>query len=767
MILTTKRHGRSRRDVRNLLAHLNKQFHQTSRVVRIGGVPVSNADDAVRYMQVMRDASRASVACHHVSISPRVRLTAEQIDDAVQRILVALGAEDHAYVLWKHSEKPRADADVADEHYHLVIAHVGPDGRALDDSWSYVRMEAAARSLEVDFHEPLTPSRMTKSVIKELRRLGRDDVADMLTTPVSPPSSAMSSRTRAKADRYGIDLPEAQVSVRAAWAASDGVAAFRNALADAGMEVAAGSKANVFIVTKNGGEIGALDRIVREKRAVVAARMKEERNVNETEATQRWGSDLPSSSRCPPILGEPATASPVAGRELDRRRTGAAGRNERPSEHHRNDPGGTWRNPRPPRRRVTEAAAVFAIGRDDAFRKLRRAAEAVASGEFGQKSPRRRAFELAATASVSGLDLSDLRSAASKVAAGSALSDTERMSLEEARMKSVKPTRKMDFKTKLFAEVTPHGFDVSAFADDIHMVKKPSQGNPTARIMLRDGGWCEIDIRPRKAIRTWGPIGRAQVLAQALAEAMGCEVTHLAKTMSVGANADALHVAKMSEDTIKSLAAWWTIRGYRAVDGPDGCWINAGHSRIRDIGDQLEIHGGLSDAAIAATLTKARDAWDGAVYLDGHWTPAEQDRLWIAAQRAGIEIQNCNPSPAIQSTWQREQEAAAAKTRTISAVRTEIVEAQDLIEAAKGNVEAAKRLPGSLQAFVAIHIDDDQRKELAAQPVAAVIPELTRFRKIGATELDAYEEPGGRKLDITGPVDGKDKQQPDNGHAPR
>ncbi|MDR6303761.1 hypothetical protein GGQ85_001457 [Nitrobacter vulgaris] len=57
----------------------------------------------------------------------------------------------------------------------------------------------------------------------------------------------------------------------------------------------------------------------------------------------------------------------------------------------------------------------------------------------------------------------------------------------------------------------------------------------------------------------------------------------------------------------------------------------------------------MTDEAIAATVVKARDAWDGKVYLDGDWTQHEQDRLWIAAQRAGVEIQNCEPSASAQA----------------------------------------------------------------------------------------------------------------------
>lgn len=273
MILTTTRHGRTKRDVRNLKAHLNASIGQDARVVSIGNVPLSNADDALRYMEMMRDGSRADVSMHHITISPMNRLTEAQRDEAVQRILAAMGAEDHAYVLWEHDGKARS-AKAADHHFHFVVGHVGPDGKALDDAFSYQRLEAAARTMEVDFGEPITHSRRTGHVAGILREMGRDDVADMLVAPPDRPNSSTSSTRRAAAARDGIDLPKAQAAVRDAWTAADSPQAFRNALREQGFDVSPGQKVGVIIVTKDGVEIGALDRITREKRAVVAARMK-------------------------------------------------------------------------------------------------------------------------------------------------------------------------------------------------------------------------------------------------------------------------------------------------------------------------------------------------------------------------------------------------------------------------------------------------------------------------------------------------------------
>lgn len=274
MIVTTTRHGRTRRDTRKLVSHLNKGLGQSARVAAIGGVALSNADDAVRYMEMMRDGSRASVAMHHVTLSPAADLSDAQRDQMVAAVLAEMGASEHAYVLWEH-EKPRAESGGSPRHWHLVVSHVGPDGRALDDGQSYARLEAVARVLEADWGHALTPSRHAGAVAKRLDEVRPDVAAAVRAAQSEPPRSATSSSRRAVAARKGVDLPKAQAAVRAAWASADGPAAFRSAIAEQGFELAPGTKPGVFVVSAGTIEVGALDRIVREKRAVVRARMEE------------------------------------------------------------------------------------------------------------------------------------------------------------------------------------------------------------------------------------------------------------------------------------------------------------------------------------------------------------------------------------------------------------------------------------------------------------------------------------------------------------
>ncbi len=66
-----------------------------------------------------------------------------------------------------------------------------------------------------------------------------------------------------------------------------------------------------------------------------------------------------------------------------------------------------------------------------------------------------------------------------------------------------------------------------------------------------------------------------------------------------------------------------------------------------------------------------------------------------------------------------------------------------------------------------VYLDDNQRKELAAQPIAEIVPHLGRFRKIGAVELESYEAPTGQKVSFVEPDKDQPKQNNGNAHAPQ
>lgn len=342
MIINTRRHGRTVKDAKLLLAHLSKQDDQMSRVLRISA-PASSANEALSYMQALRDCSRATVAFHHISLSPSQPLNEVQRDKAITRVLAALGADDHAHVVWEHAGKARRGRNV-DVHYHVIVGHIGPDGRALDDRQSYIKLEAAARTLEFDFGHDHVASRRTEAVATLLERVGRPDVAVQLrdSLPRELPKSSMSSRQRARAERRGVSLSDVREAVRRAWVTSSSFEELRNMLARGGYALAMGEKPGVWVVTdQNGRPLGALDRLIGEKRRIVAARMHREyhyeRFASVSGNSECLASDILPSQRSQES-GRGIDAASFTSRSNSEGRLFAARRHNRAAKDHLADP---------------------------------------------------------------------------------------------------------------------------------------------------------------------------------------------------------------------------------------------------------------------------------------------------------------------------------------------------------------------------------------------------------------------------------------------
>jgi len=657
---------------------------------------------------------RTSRPVHHVHIDPPPDAPNPEaiIEAFIRHYELEFGLESASRAGVFHTKTGR-------KHAHAVWSVVREDGSVVSLAHDHARREKISRIVEFEYGLPFTKGKHNRSAAAALRKDGRADVANAMLAAgllVGRPGIAHSTpRQRAQAERTAVPIDLMRSEALAAWKASDDVRSFAVALQSFGSTVAAGERGLVLI--DRAGGTHSLNRTL----AAAARAAGEDRITAAAVHARLRGISFPKAEEA---------------RNVRKGRT-----NLKRSEGSAADVGAV----------IAAPGAVAGAGRRD---ESARRVEGVAPGDRSNSAVSKRS---AATA----------RNYARDRAAAIALSNIDLQPINAMRRDIMKSIKAHDYKAKILSKVAPEGFNANAFTLDLHMIKEPAPGRTAARIMTTDRGWVEVDT-VSKYVRTWGPSGRAQVLAAALAAHLGVEVEHLAKSASVGADAAALKVTKTSEDTIKSLVIWWSMRGYPATATPDGCWVTAGYARIRDIGDHMEIHGGLSDEAIAATITKAKDAWGGGVYLGGDWTQAEQDRMWIAAMRAGIDIQNCSPSPTIRKAWERETDNTASAAKTISAVRTEVIEAQRLLEAARGDVEAAKQLPGNLQAFVAVYLDDDQRRELAAQPISEIVPNLERFRKIGATELDSYETPAGRKVAFTEPEkDNKQSVGPGGAQAPQ
>ncbi|SUB01922.1 Uncharacterised protein [Pannonibacter phragmitetus] len=304
MIAGAGRHARTQRESRALVAHLLKD-ENFPRVRVLGGTLATDLPGVVRDMERLRDASKADAAALHIFLSPSRAMSDDELARAAEIVIGHFGAEGHPAGLVFHDKK-RRDGD-GHSHAHLVLGRVSPSGTVLESGFERIKIETAARIIEHELGEEPTLGRHHKSAVKWLRQHGRSDVADWLEAAHGPdpdkPRSAASPEKRQALARQGIDLSETRAEIRAAW--KDGRA---EAVRQAGYDIGPGRKSGVWIVSRDGSEIGSLDRIVGENRAAIRSAMEAtpdqiSRNESKSCAAQRIRKPAESGSQ--PAVGDP------------------------------------------------------------------------------------------------------------------------------------------------------------------------------------------------------------------------------------------------------------------------------------------------------------------------------------------------------------------------------------------------------------------------------------------------------------------------------
>lgn len=266
------RHGRTKRDAKNLASHLLKD---RGAAVEMLNSAAPDLRAAMADMQTARDASRADSAFLHAYLSPSRDMTRDELRQAAQVVLRHFGAEDHQAALVFH-DKPRRGGE-GNSHVHIVIGRVGPEGDVLPSGFEKIRMETAVRLAEFELGEAPTLGRHHGSALRWMRQNGHQEAAEWLEGVHGPspakPRSMTTPEARQGMERRGVVPGTVRETVLAAWSASDSCKAFGAAMAAEGIQIAPGSKSGVFVVSVDGIEVGALDRIVKQKRREVAARM--------------------------------------------------------------------------------------------------------------------------------------------------------------------------------------------------------------------------------------------------------------------------------------------------------------------------------------------------------------------------------------------------------------------------------------------------------------------------------------------------------------
>jgi hypothetical protein len=150
-------------------------------------------------------------------------------------------------VIFKH--EPQRETDREHDHFHVgVCPHDPVTGHSRSWSWDRAKLERFSRTMEVLTNSPILLGRFQPSVIRELRKMGEDAVADAIEKAHAPgevPAGRTPKRQiEQSAKKKNINLRETDKDVREAFAASVNqptpetrLAAFRKALTGKGLSL--------------------------------------------------------------------------------------------------------------------------------------------------------------------------------------------------------------------------------------------------------------------------------------------------------------------------------------------------------------------------------------------------------------------------------------------------------------------------------------------------------------------------------------------------
>ncbi|MET4337041.1 MULTISPECIES: hypothetical protein [unclassified Bradyrhizobium] len=139
---------------------------------------------------------------------------------------------------------PQRPEDHEHTHYHVCVNHYDPlTGRARSWSWDRAKLERYSRTMEVLIGSKILVGRFQPLVIRILREMNANEMADAIEK-ANPPDAEPKSRTPTRqveqaAKAKKIDLRSLDASVRAAYVAASDLPSFRSGLAEIGLTLQA------------------------------------------------------------------------------------------------------------------------------------------------------------------------------------------------------------------------------------------------------------------------------------------------------------------------------------------------------------------------------------------------------------------------------------------------------------------------------------------------------------------------------------------------
>ncbi len=209
-------------------------------------------DLALRDMEIMASISPLTKKdLYHVSMNPSQDLSEDQWETAWEIYETEYGLDEHPFVEVTHDKKGRL-------HKHRVYERVDTETeRAIKLSFTKVRNEKVARTLEFEFGHQLTIGKHNRSVMRTLTEEGRSDITDWMeqgrahevVRPVAEDLFIQAGQER----RTKIKKADVKDALLDAWSRTDNGRSFEAAIAEKGLLIAKGDKRDFVIVDCAGG----------------------------------------------------------------------------------------------------------------------------------------------------------------------------------------------------------------------------------------------------------------------------------------------------------------------------------------------------------------------------------------------------------------------------------------------------------------------------------------------------------------------------------
>lgn len=264
--------------------------------------------------------------------------------------------------------------------------------------------------------------------------------------------------------------------------------------------------------------------------------------------------------------------------------------------------------------------------------------------------------------------------------------------MQSEATKPTNPQQKSDFKAKLIREFFP---DLKKI--DREALWRITQQKDRIRIAMRDGSMIDYKTSTpqsqQESLRYFGGPGKqsqAATLAQQIADEQELDAKPEFIPAALAADSPKKRKKPLTDDERSTLADRWRARGFTDVDETrKGVAIHLQDgSKLHDTGNRVTLSGPVSDEAVGAMITKAREEWNNRIECWG----GQQflDAAWLEAQRQGVDFSVKNqpdwqPSAEYQQAWEREQASIVTAQATEAQALDKLDTAKAVIAYARGD----------------------------------------------------------------------------------